>query len=598
MSNIIQLLPDAIANQIAAGEVIQRPASVVKELMENAIDAQASDIKLFIKDAGKTLVQVTDNGNGMSDTDARISIERHATSKIRESADLFRIRTKGFRGEALASIAAVSQMEIKTRQEGNEVGTRVRVKASSLIEQDLCQTPVGTNIIVKNLFFNVPARRRFLKSNAVEMRHIMDEFKRLAIAHPDLRFSLYHDDKEIYILREASLKKRIIDLFGDKLETRLIPIQEETPEVSISGYVGTPESARKSMPDQFFFVNDRFIRSGYLNHAINLAFEGLLPEGYRPAYFIFFEVDPKFIDVNIHPTKEEIKFEDQQLMYQYLRAAIRYGLGKHNITPSLDFDKDAGLDDTLAIHHQGDKKPGGSTGSSRLPDFPRKADGDDWKQFYETLYNTEDEGDDEPLTLDSQMDQDASTEQEKFEPTQIHNSYIVAQIKTGMIVIDQQKAHERILYERFLNASETGIVEMQQLLFPEQIDLSADQLVVLKEILPELKKMGFEVNPFGQGTYIIHAVPSMLSGKGDIVNIIEALVEEVSADRKAKNIANEIIAQSLAVRLSMNKGKKLTVDEMRGLIEQLFACETPYVTPRGKACFFTLTMNDLESKFS
>lgn len=596
MSNIIQLLPDAIANQIAAGEVIQRPASVVKELMENALDAQASDIKLYVKDAGKTLVQVTDNGNGMSDTDARISIERHATSKIRKSNDLFKIRTMGFRGEALASIAAVAQMEIKTRQEGNEVGTRLRVKASSLVEQDLCQTPVGTNITVKNLFFNVPARRRFLKSNAVEMRHIMDEFKRLAIANPDTRFSLYHNEKEIYILREANRKKRIIDIFGDKLEDKLIPVNEKTSEIQISGFVGIPESARKSRTDQFFFVNNRYIRSGYFNHAVSGAFAGLLPEGYKPTYFIFFEIDPKYIDVNIHPTKEEIKFEDQQMIYQYLGSAVRFALGKHNITPSLNFDIDAGLDDTLAIHHQSGGGQGGGGTGGRIP-RPDKPDGEAWKQFYETLYDDDGMHQEEPMTLSSQLNMGGESNTGQFSPIQIHSSYIVTQIKTGMIVIDQQKAHERILYEKFLDSCDTGIVEMQQLLFPEQVELERDKVAVLREILPELDKMGFDINPFGQATFIIHAVPSTLVGNAGLMKVIESVIDEISADRKADTIPQEIIAKTLARKLSMNKGKKMEPKEMKVLIEQLFACETPFVSPSGKPCFFTLTIDELETKF-
>lgn len=589
MSNQIQLLPDAIANQIAAGEVIQRPASVVKELVENAIDAKATEIKLIIKEAGKTHIQIVDNGNGMNDTDARLSIERHATSKIRESKDLFSIRTMGFRGEALASIAAVSQMELKTRTEDIDVGTRLRVKASEMVNQDLCQAPVGTSISVKNLFFNVPARRRFLKSNAVEMRHILDEFKRLALSRPDISFSLYHNDKAIYKLRKTNRKKRIIDIFGDKLQDKLIPISEESPELTISGYVGTPKSAKKSRTNQFFFVNNRFIKSGYLHHALRNAYSDLLPEGYNPTYFIFFEVNPEFIDVNVHPTKEEIKFEDQNMVYQYLRVGVRHALGQHNISPTLDFDKDAGLDDSLAINHP---KPGMTRPPSKLP---RNSNGEAWKNFYENLKNDED--DEEIPTLESELDKLTSFNEPVFSPIQIHKSYIITQIKSGMIIIDQQKAHERIIYEEFLNSTQANFIEIQRLLFPEQVDLSPDQVEIMKEVKPELKKMGFEINEFGQGTFILHAIPSVILNKAKVTTIIESVLEDVAADRDAETTVTEVIAQTLSARLCISKGKPLNEKEMQAIIERLFACETPYVSPRGKPCFYTMTKEDLEGKF-
>lgn len=592
MSDKIKLLPDAIANQIAAGEVIQRPASIVKELMENAIDAQASNIKVYIKDAGKTLVQVNDNGLGMSDTDARLAIERHATSKIRKSEDLFEIKTMGFRGEALASIAAVSQMEIKTRQEEDEVGTRIRVNASKLVKQDLCQTPVGTNITVKNLFFNVPARRRFLKSNAVEMRHILNEFKHIAIAHPDISFAIYHNGKDVYVLRNAPLKKRIIDIFGNSLKGKLIPVSESTQDLKISGFVGTPKSAKKSYPNQYFFVNKRFIRSSYLNHAIKQVFSDLLPEGYKANFFIAFDVNPEFIDVNVHPTKEEIKFEDQKMVYRFLGSAVRHALGQHNVTPSLDFDKIGGLDDSLAINS------GGRSHKGNNYNMPRNEDGDAWKTFYESLKEESDtEESEQPLTLESQLDNE-NKDVQQFQPAQIHNAYIVAQIKTGMLVIDQQKAHERVLYERFLSSEDTGIIEMQRLLFPEQIELSPDKVELLSEIRDELKKMGFEINPFGQASFILHAIPSMLVDQGNLLGIIEKLLDEIATDTDSDTAVKEIIAQSLSAQLCIKKGKSLNIKEMRSLIEQLFASEEPYISPRGKACFITISMDELEAKFN
>ncbi|MEL6924279.1 MAG: DNA mismatch repair endonuclease MutL, partial [Bacteroidota bacterium] len=479
MADVIQLLPDAIANQIAAGEVIQRPASVVKELLENSVDAGATNIKLIVKDAGKGLIQIIDNGCGMSDTDARMCFERHATSKIKRAKDLFEIRTMGFRGEAMASIAAVAQVEMRTRRHNDDLGTRLVMEASEIKKQEPCQCSAGTSISVKNLFFNVPARRNFLKSNTVEMRHILDEFQRIAIAHPDLFFSLHHNNTEVFHLPKGNLRQRIVGVLGSKYNKKLVPVAEETDALKLSGFIGKPEFAKKTRGDQFFYVNDRFIKSGYLNHAVVSAFEDLLPKETYPLYVIFIEIDPARVDINVHPTKQEIKFDDERLVYNYLKVAVRHALGQYSITPTLDFEQEVSLNPYLAPSRQNitppeRREPREDTPQTitRSSDFSKVSNPsqrernnlDNWQKIYEGLdelglsaNDTPGETPDVegPVTIESQWDSPGSElddssksfSKQSKEPYQIHASYIVSQIKSGFLLIDQQAAHERILYE-------------------------------------------------------------------------------------------------------------------------------------------------------
>ncbi len=487
MADIIQLLPDHVANQIAAGEVVQRPASVVKELLENAIDAEATSIQLIIKDAGKTIIQVIDNGKGMSDTDARLSFERHATSKIRSAEELFSIHTKGFRGEALASIAAIAHVELKTKRESEELGTRIEIEGSIVKSQEVTVTPKGTSIAVKHLFFNIPARRNFLKSNNVELRHIIDEFHRVALAHPDIAFSMINNGSETFNLPESNYRQRVVNIFGGKTNEKLVPVEEETEVLKISGFVGKPEFAKRSKNEQFFFVNDRFIKSPYLNHAINAAYEGLLKDGSYPSYFLKLTVDPKTIDINIHPTKTEIKFDDEHTLYAIIRSAVKHSLGQFNVAPVLDFDRDNNLDTPYAYKDKNtstptievdrsfnpfqSESPSGKSGvlSSKF----KKESTASWESLYVGLEskgtktevdfsNLEFESDPEKQELfsdDSAMSQGQTT-------YQFHNKYIISPIKSGMIVMDQHRAHSRVLYEGFLKQLTVKEATSQQLLFP------------------------------------------------------------------------------------------------------------------------------------
>ncbi len=491
MPDIIQLLPDSIANQIAAGEVIQRPASVVKELMENAIDAGSTSIKLVVKDAGKTLIQVIDDGSGMSETDARMCFERHATSKIKVATDLFAIHTKGFRGEAMASIAAIAQVEMRTKTEKQDLGTRIQIEGSTVKKQEVCQITTGTTISVRNLFYNVPARRKFLKSNPVEMRYIMDEFQRLAIAHSDIFFSLYHNNIELFHLPPGTLRQRIVGVLGANTNKKLVPISEDTDVVKLNGYIGKPEFSKKTRGEQWFFVNNRFIKSSYLNHAVMAAYEELLPNNTYPLYVIFIEIDPTRIDINVHPTKQEIKFDDERLIYNYLKVAVRHSLGQYNIIPTLDFDQIPAITNPnfnrseKAFQTANELRTKHKSSSNNFPLFKKedqreKSNLANWQKLYEGLNEfDENQNEENPqsVTIKSKWDEEEAMPMEKEDasfgiakkPYQIHSTYIVSHIKSGYLLIDQQTAHERVLYERFLEKIQTQEIATQKLLFPKTL---------------------------------------------------------------------------------------------------------------------------------
>ena len=618
MSDIIQLLPDAIANQIAAGEVIQRPSSAVKELLENAIDAGATEIQLVLKEAGKLLIQVIDNGKGMTETDARMSFERHATSKIKNANDLFALTTMGFRGEALASIAAIAQVELKTRTEGQELGTKIIIEGSKVISQEPCQCQVGTNLSLRNLFYNVPARRNFLKSNSVENRHVVDEFTRIALANPQIYFSLHHNTNELFHLSPGNLRQRIVGVLGPSGNKKLVPISEDTDVVKITGFVSKPEFAKKTRGEQFFFVNNRFIKSGYLHHALMNAYEGLLPEGTFPLYVIFMELDPKIIDVNVHPTKQEIKFEDEKIIYNYLRVAARHALGQYSITPTLDFEQDPQVSKAY-MHGQSAQQKKSNTTMNWNPsgqksfdvaqtkkEFGNSAESSNIKNW-EKLYKGLDalptiQNNDEITTISSQWNQEEVMPQpQNNEPVkrafQIHNSYIISPIKSGYLLIDQQAAHERILYDKFLQQLGQQDQHTQALLFPINIPLSVQDSQVLKSILTDINQMGFDVKEFSTNTFIVQGLPAECGDNVSAEQIIESLLEQ---QRNAQELETDIktrIVGALAKSAAIKRGTRLDTQEVQTLIDQLFACEMPYANPWGKKCFIVYDLEDLKKQF-
>ncbi len=621
MADIIQLLPDAIANQIAAGEVIQRPASVVKELLENAIDAGATSVKLIVKDAGKTLIQVIDNGCGMSPTDARMCFERHATSKIRKAKDLFHIRTMGFRGEAMASIAAIAQVEMRTRRQADELGARLLLEGSVLTKQESCQCSAGTNISVKNLFYNVPARRNFLKSNAVEMRHIIDEFQRVAVAHSDLFFSLHHNGSEVFHLPIGNLRQRLVAIFGTNCNKKLVPVAEETDVLKLEGYVGKPEFAKKTRGEQLLFVNQRFIKSNYLNHAIVTAYEELLPKDSYPLYVIFLEIDPKRIDINVHPTKQEIKFDDERLVYNYLKVAVRHALGQYSITPTLDFEQEVSFTGNYRPRRE-DPTPSeqtvrssdngkGSPGPFSPPAEERRQRNnlDNWQDLYRGLEGFDQtaasEEDENSVTIGSEWSEsngldDAanSFSKQQKQAYQIHNSYIVSQIKSGYLLIDQQTAHERILYERYLAVLSEQETYTQKQLFPKTIQVAPNDVVLMQEILPEINRLGFDIQDFGNNSFVIHGVPADLRGSKEEQKVIELLLEQYKNNLELQLDRNENLARAMARSASIKRGQALRIPQMQELVDQLFACSVPYKGPNGRNCFITFELEELEKRFT
>lgn len=623
MADIIQQLPDAIANQIAAGEVIQRPASVVKELIENSIDAGSTNIKLIVKDAGKTLIQIIDNGCGMSETDARMSFERHATSKIRQAKDLFEIRTMGFRGEALASIAAIAQVEMRTRLQKDELGTRLLVEGSKVTSQEACQCAAGTSLSIKNLFYNVPARRNFLKSNTVEMRHIMDEFQRIAVANPDIFFSLHHNGAEVFHLPSGNLRQRIVNVFGNSCNKKLVPVSEETDVLKLYGYVGKPEFAKKTRGEQLFYVNRRFIKSGYLNHALMGAYEELLQPDTFPLYVIFIDIDPSRIDINVHPTKQEIKFDDERLVYNYLKVAIRHALGQYSITPTLDFEQDPHFSNTPLPTNRSinvDKVDFSATGISGTNKIttesnPREANNlKNWEKLYSGL-EAFDQGidnqeavtkDNRAVTIESEWSEEGSLDdaagsfsKEQRPAYQIHASYIVSQIKSGFLLIDQQAAHERILYEKYLAALNEDQQFTQKELFPKQINVSPADARLLTEILDDINSLGFDIQAFGKdNSFVIHGVPASLNANENEQKIIEQLLEQYKANLELRLDNKENIARSMARSAAIKRGQKLSAAEMQSLTDKLFACAVPYKSPTGRNCFITFELDELQKRFN
>jgi DNA mismatch repair protein MutL len=579
MPDLIKLLPDSVANQIAAGEVIQRPASVVKELMENAVDAGSTRINVIIKDSGRTLIQVIDDGYGMSETDARLSFERHATSKISSAKDLFAISTKGFRGEALASIAAVSMVELKTRKTDNETGTAIVINGSKVESQEPCSCPEGSSFSVKNLFYNIPARRKFLKSDMTEFRHIINEFQKVAVPHPEIRFHLHHNDNEVYNLVPGNFRQRITGVFGKQINQDLITLETDTNLISIRGYIGKPESARRTYGEQFFFVNRRFMKHPYFHKAVVEAYQNILPADAIPIYFIFMEANPATIDINIHPTKTEIKFEDERSIWQILMASVRESLGRFNIVPSLDFDNEAFIDipvrnSTDSVHkppvieinphyNPFDSDKAESYKSDLIERFERENVAN-WEKLYSAL----EKGDNIP----EQVEKISETGRKFF---QIKNKYIVCPVKSGLMLIDQKRAHERILYEKYLECLSKNRSVSQTELFPVTIDLNPADILILKEIGDNLETLGFTILFTGKNKISIKGRPS-ISGSSDPVETLSILIEEYRSTQSDPSTgAGEKLASAMARASAIPYGKVLSLHEMENLFDNLFACSSP-----------------------
>jgi DNA mismatch repair protein MutL len=607
MSDIIRLLPDSIANQIAAGEVIQRPASVVKELMENAIDAGATRIQLILKEAGKSLIQVIDNGSGMSETDARMSFERHATSKIRKSEDLQTIRTMGFRGEALASMAAVAQVEMKTRLHDKELGSRILIAGSQFIKQEPVQTPGGTNFSVAHLFFNVPARRKFLKSDPVELRNIIEEFEHIALAYPEIEMSCTHNDSELYALPKGNVRQRIASVFGKNMGEKIIAVEEITDLVNIAGFIGKVETCKKKRGEQYLFVNRRFIRSTYLHHAIRAAYESLISEDDHPFYVLYLDIDPTKIDVNVHPSKHEIKFLDERIIYQYIRVATRHALGQY-VPLSFDFESiDKGLSDKIATAgtYTTPASVSGYSSKSYAP-APRT---DDWKKLYEGLKSSAPKEESGSIILKSNMD-DTAYEHKGGEqlpsketiydlpsdvksPYQIHLSYIITPITSGFLIIDQEAAHQRILYDRALKQIQEGHTPSQRSLFPTTLQFSGSDHALLLRLLPEFQALGFEMESFGGNAFIVHGTPVDWPSSHSVQSFVESILRSYLEESDQNANYREIIARQIARYQSIQSGQRLDTEEMQYLIDQLFACQDHAWSPFGGRSYTSISLDEI-----
>lgn len=590
MNDIIQLLPDHVANQIAAGEVVQRPASVIKELIENAVDSGATSIQVIVKDAGRSLIQVIDNGSGMSVTDVRMAFERHATSKIRKTEDIYNIHTKGFRGEALASIAAVAQVETKTRRDEEEVGSQLVIEGGEVRSQDPVVCPVGTSIAVKNLFYNVPARRNFLKSNQVEFRHIQDEFQRVSMAHENISFFLHHNDAEIYHLKAGNLKQRITQIFGKKLSAQIISVEEDTEIVKVKGFVGKPDAAKKSRGEQFFFVNNRFIRSGYLHNAIVDAFESLLPTGYSPSYFLYLELDPSKIDINIHPTKTEIKFEDEALIYTIIRAAVKHALGQFNVIPSLDFEQDPNWAFIPSATENTEIKMPEITVDSSFNPFehqqtrsPKPSDIRANMDFYKDAVELEIENNHAHQLFESEDFQDS------FDVIQWMNQYLIVEYRGELLIIDQHRAHQKILFEKFIH-SNNGSALVQQMLFPIELELSPNDRQKLINVEHQLLSFGFDIS-LDEETIQINAIPVDVQQE-DVVSIFMDFIEELEYQEsiELENTFAKILAKNAAVK----KGVALKSEQMQTLVEELLRLTNPNYTPYGRPIFVQMNTADIK----
>lgn len=618
MADIIKLLPDHVANQIAAGEVVQRPASVVKELLENAIDAKSSSIKLIVKDGGKSLIQVVDDGMGMSTTDARLSFERHATSKIEKAEDLFNLHTKGFRGEALASIAAIAHVEMQTRSEGEEVGTRLKIEGSEVVSQEVCVTPKGTSLSVKNLFFNIPARRNFLKSNQVELRHITDEFHRVALAHPNIIFRFYNNGSELFNLPKSTYRQRIVHIFGTRANAKLVPVEEETNVIKIQGFIHKPEFAKKSRGEQFFFVNHRFIKSPYLHHAVVSAFEGLLKTDTYPGYYLYLEVDPSSIDINIHPTKTEVKFDDEHTLYAILRSTIKHSLGQFNITPALDFDHDQNLDTPYTYKNKEAKQPQITVDAGFNPfvDIPRKPSSvthgnvsarktqGEWESMYVGLDQSMG---DNPSFSSVHLESDTITgsvfegkvevEHSVATTFQLRRKYIVTSIKSGMVVIDQNRAHQRVLYEKLLKNTTVKQSVSQQLLFPLTLSFTKSDKAILDEIRTDLTHIGFIFETLGDESLKITGVPILIP-ENEVGVVLDQLISDYRQEIVGESFSQaDILSKTLAKSLAVKTGEILDCDSQLALVNDLFACKESRVSPFNRPIYIMLTEQDIEKKF-
>ena len=620
MPDIVQLLPENIANQIAAGEVIQRPASAVKELLENAVDAGATEIKLFVNDAGKALIQVIDNGQGMSETDARMCFERHATSKIKNIEDLFHIKTMGFRGEALASIAGVAQVELKTKKAEDITGTYIEIENSVVKTQQPIAVQQGTSISMKNLFFNVPARRNFLKSNTSELRHIVDEFIRVSMAFPEIFFSFTSNGQQVFHLEKGTLKQRIVQILGNNYAAKLVSVQEETDYMNIYGFVGKPDTAKKTRGDQYLFVNNRFIKSAYLNHAVMNAFSDMIAKDSFPMYALFIDLDPSRLDINVHPTKQEIKFEDEKIIYAFVQSAVKHALAQFSVTPTLDFDLDISIQQSDAVSKPfTDDKRSAAASSSLYKTFTQKhqahfienkSDLQHWDSELSVVSGQLSVDGEKEFINQEDLDKNNKTEytpepiqtKQDKKPTnnnfiQLHNSFIIAENRNGFIAIHQQNAHERILYERFLNAIKGKPIATQRSLFPATIELAPGDTVLLNELLDDLQLLGYLVEPFGNNTFVIQGSPADVVQGNEKATLEKMLDQYKHFSNDLKFNKREKLLRSMAWQQSVKAGTSLDQKEMESLINDLFECETPNCTPNGKPSYLEFKKEELDKIF-
>jgi len=612
MQNVITLLPDSVANQIAAGEVVQRPASIVKELLENAIDAKASLIKLIVKDAGKTLVQVIDNGLGMSPIDARMAFERHATSKIKVAEDLFKLHTKGFRGEALASISAVAQVELKTKRQEDVVGQLIEIEGNKFVKQEECQSQTGSSFSVKNLFYNIPARRNFLKDDSIELKHIIDEFERVALPHPTIHFQFYSNGNEVYNLPPTTTIERISGLFTKTLQQKLVTIQEETDVVKITGYIGKPENAKKRRGDQYFFVNNRFIKSPYLHHAVAEAYRDLISNDSHPAYYLFLDVNPQTIDINIHPTKTEIKFQDEKIIYALLHSSVKRALGKANVAPSLDFNSEMSFEidytkqvsqPTVSFNPNYNPFESNVKSANNYKQTTetalQKHNKENWQSLYDNYTQSPELIDQEKFDIEKPLEQKQLFSENSFQKKfQIYNRFIVCAHENGVLVIDQQRAHEQILYEHYKSVKDSNSsTACQQILFPFTIEVTPNDFILINSLNDYFVVLGFEIEAFGKNTIIVRGTPAEL-GEFNIQDMIESILESYKLNTfDVKMDPFENLCKSMAKSAAIKYGKSLEEEEMTMILESLFNCENPLYSPSGKPIIMEMSKIDLEAFF-
>ena len=599
MDNLIKLLPDHVANQIAAGEVVQRPSSVVKELLENSIDSGAKKISLLIKESGRTLIQVVDNGCGMSEKDALICFQRHSTSKITNAADLFNLSTKGFRGEALASIAAISHTELITKNNTSEIGTFIKIEGNKITQNKPIVANEGSSISVKNLFYNVPARRNFLKSDNVEVRHIINEFHRVALAHPEIHFEFDNNDNQLFSLPISNIRQRIVNIFGSKSNEKLVPVNETTEVLKLSGFIFKPEFSKKSRGEQFFFVNNRFIKSPYLNHAVNSAFEGLINTGYNASYFLFLDVDPKRIDINIHPTKTEIKFDDDHTIYAILRSAIKHSLGQFNISPILDFDRDKNLDIPYKYASMSSSNNIEVEVNHNFNPFDKSQNELYFKDLNQSKDNQQLEYSAFQGDLNSQLDLDDDLNYESNSSVfQLKNKYLVNKIKSGLVIINQNRAHQRILYENFLKYITVQGNDSQKLIYPIDVQLSIKEIAIIENFKTQLNNSGFLFDTINNDTLSFSSLPSSIE-KDNLESIIRSLLDNITNEIPDDNFSQtDMISKSLSKSMAIKNGQHLSVNEMDFIVNGLFACKEPNTSPFNKRTYITLTKEDLDKKFN